>query len=288
MNGVVKIVDTIIFLYCSKYDEASNLRIPVTVLDDSGIGSSLSQLKEDAGLLAKSQNEHGERKSKRSVSFQIEESCNHKNVQNNTQRKETADSYKDPKLEYLKHSAPENLFDTPPNSLVCNITESVLETTTERTDSFNSAVIGEKETGGTNPTECDSVNNLEEDTSSDSTLVTSSQNGSDTLQNDSLIKPCVKSDNDKYSPAVPMQHWSPVKEPNNKETSKNSQCYKEGKGLPPEQWTPTKSQKQQVENNFLHIEPSELFTNCCNLETSTKASRTIMCFLVILTRVLEI
>ena len=228
------------------------------MLDDSGIGSSLSQLKEDAGLRTKSQNEHGERKSKGNVSFQLEEVCNHKNVQNNTQRKETADSYKDPKSKYLKHSGPENVFDTPPNSLVCNIPESVLETTTERTDSSNSAIIGEKETGDTNPTECDSVINLEEDTSSDSTLVTSSQNGSDTLQNDSLIKPCAKSDNDKYNPTTPTQHWSPVKEPNNKETSKNAECYNEGRGLPPEQWTPTKSQKQQVQNNFLHIEPSKL------------------------------
>ena len=64
-GGVKKLLILSFFLYCSKYDEASNLRIPVTVLDDSGIGSSLSQLKEDAGLLAKSQNEHGECKSKR-------------------------------------------------------------------------------------------------------------------------------------------------------------------------------------------------------------------------------
>ena len=242
------------------------------MLDDSGIGSSLSQLKEDAGLRIKSQNEHGERKPKGSVSFQLEEACNHKNVQNNTQRKETGDSYKDPKIKYLKHSDPENLFDTPPNSLVCNIPETILETATERTDSLNCAVIGEKETGGTNPTECDSVNNLEEDTSSDSTLVTSSQHGSDTLQNNSLIKQCAKSDNDKYNPTIPMQHWSPVKEPNNKETSKNAECYNEGKGLPPEQWTPTKSQKHQVENISLHSEPSKLFTNRCNLDIDKSQS----------------
>ena len=231
---------------CSNYDEGSNLRIPLTVLDDSGIGSSLSQLKEDAGLGTKSQNKHGDHRSKDRV--KLKEALDHKNLENNTQRKEAVDRCKDLKPKYLNPSGPENLYDTPPNSLVCNIPQSVLETTTERTDSLNSAVVEEKESEGTNPTECDGVDNLEEDTSSDSTLVSSSQNGIDTLQNaDSLKKPCAESDKNKYNPTIPVQQWSPVKEPNNK-TSHNVECHNEGRGLPPELWTPTKSQKQQVKN----------------------------------------
>ena len=221
------------------------------MLDDSGIGSSLSQLKEDAGFGTKSKNQHGYHKSKDSVSSELKEAFKYKNVENNTQRKEAVGRYKDLKPKYLNHSGPENLFDTPPNSLVCNIPQSVLETATERTDSLSSVVVEEKESEGTNPTKCDGVDNLEEDTSSDSTLVSSIQNANDTLQNaDSRKKQCAKSDKDKYNPTIPVQQWSPVKEPNNKETSHNVECHNEGRGLPPDQWTPTKSQKQQVKNTL--------------------------------------
>ena len=166
---------------------------------------------------------------------------------------------------YPKRSCPENVFETPPNSLTCNIPISVLETTANSIDSLQAVKPG---------TEPNTTNDENDDENvSDSTLVTSaSHSGSDPSEDvtvDSKQLACdgkqpledEKSgqqwDNKqdelcegRYNPAIPVQEWSPVKVPNTKENvgpSENVECYNEGRGLPPDQWTPTNSHKQQVE-----------------------------------------
>ena len=223
------------FYLLSDYDERCNLKLPATVLDDSGIGSSLRQLKENNGLESKSQNQLGEgsQKVKGSVRFQLEETCNNKNAQNRSQK-----------------DSGDNVVNTSPNSLVGNIPISVLESTN---DSLDSMSLEEKVTGSTKITECDSLNNADEDTSSDSTLVSSVQNVGDLLspKGETPTKPSTLSENnERYNPVIPIQYWTPVKAPHDR-PSTSRDCYNDGRGLPPDQWTPTKSQKQEVSRCLL-------------------------------------
>lgn len=164
--------------------------------------------------------------------------------------------------------SPENLFETPPNSLVCNIPLSVLETNKDCTDP-ESATAHVKESVSARCSDGNFVN-LEDENVSDSTLVTSSsQNGSDVLPNENndtdfmeekdsnklgpstsnpnrihdLCDGQVSDKEDRYNPPIPVEQWDPIKKPCKKDSTPKNECHNEGGSLPPHEWTATKSHK---------------------------------------------
>ena len=283
----------IIFSYFSIGNEGTNLKIPLMVLDDSGIGTSSSQLKEEAGLPIKSSyttkgikdKTQNFQNSRDNVNFQLREAGKTENASANSRQENASSNASETEHTYLKQSYPENIFDTPPNSLLCNTPVFVLETTTESVTSLPKL----KQRDDATAVDLNNTNDLDDENVSDSTLVTSTshsgsepkedvtmgenKNGSSQLtcdggQPDRLgDKREGEIDDGRYNPPIPVQQWSPVKVPKKDENtgpSENAECYNERRGLPPDQWTSTKWHKREV------IFFMNLLTTCFSLMGSNK------------------
>ncbi len=225
--------------------------IPLTVtqmLDDSGIGTSLRELKEESGLPCRPLDGNLKEKKKYNVSFQLADSTNCVSaVEKGTEQKSS------------QLLTSESLFETPPNSLLENVPIPVL------------SKVAELEVSGKLGSRTQSEeNSIQEENLSEATLTSSSLNERDPPADKSKeshkvvqnVAQCPNkelsdlsstvTDQEKYNPKIPVSEWCADKNREAKSSSDQQNCYNEGKNLPPEEWTPCKSAKQHVSNELFY------------------------------------
>ncbi len=283
--------------------------IPVSVyqlLDDSGIGSSLTQLKHEAGLETKSNPaKTDDSEAHTELSRQPGEDRRTTNGENNKEQNVIN---------------PESFFETPPNSLLSNLPVSVQEIAAEENRKSQTHCVRETNVSGPG------AGVVEEDNASDSTLVTSSsQNGCNDMEdsgrgnaegswykdtcnstepllgseyrkqgdnrNEELTSILSSCDDERHYPDIPVEQWTPMKSHASKDGANRDKgferCHNEGGGLPPEDWTPFKTAKQPAvscdPNLKLYFRcsqvsfPFQLIQNRCNLQPIFKEDKS-SCF----------
>ncbi len=242
-------------------------------MDDSGIGSSIRQLKQDGGLPG---NETSGQTAKTNV-----QKCPNNDKDNETEKEKEKEKEElvnqipvtvsdeesndtNPKILHATISSQyEDLLDTPPDSLLGHIPVTVLDKAAESFNSLRSnSSKGSSNASVTKATD-QNLAETEDENVSDKTLVRSSSD-TDKLgvltPSTSESEKSAKDDEHKpnhldgrescNNPPLPVELWTPSKPG----CVTRNECHNEGGSLPPHQWTPFKPHcSKQVWSNLKQV-----------------------------------